>query len=310
MNYEEFKSYMKENILKAFPDEYADHEVTVQKTRKTNDKIMDGLIIRKNEKCTPVIYLNGFYESYKDGKSLEDIMSQIAETYLSAIKPEYANDEVVNLFSSYENAKDRIFCKLINTERNKELLKSVPHINFHDLSVVFYVLVSQDKSGTASTLITNEMMNSFHVTVEDLKAAAKENMNKSDPFVVKKMREVMLELSGLTEEEFDVAIPASEDKEMLILTNNSKLHGAVWMTSSKALESISEKLGGNFFILPSSIHECIAVPENLTEDDTATQASNLREMVYEVNRNEVSIEERLSDNVYYYDSEKKKLEIA
>lgn len=310
MNYEEFKSYVKENILKAFPGEYANHEVTVQETRKTNE-ILDGLCIRKDETCTPIIYLHSFYEAYEDGKSLEDIMSHIAEIYLSAKNnSDYPKDEVLNLFSSYENVKDRIFCKLINTERNKELLKTLPHINFNDLSVVFYILINRGKSDTATTLITNKLMNSFQVTVEDLEAAAKENMHKSDSFVVKEMREVLLELSGLTEEEFDRFHPASEDIQLLVLTSNSKLYGAVWMTNSKVLESISEKLGGNFFILPSSIHECLAIAKDLTEDDTATQVSNLRDMVHEVNCNEVSIEEQLSDNVYYYDSKKKKLEIA
>ena len=52
-------------------------------------------------------------------------------------------------------------------------------------------------------------------------------------------------------------------------------------------------------ILPSSVHEVLAIP-----DDGKQDPKHLKRMVETVNRNEVSVSEQLSDNVYYYDGKR------
>lgn len=63
--------------------------------------------------------------------------------------------------------------------------------------------------------------------------------------------------------------------------------------------------GGNFYILPSSIHDLILLP-----DDGSVNAECLKEMVQEVNKSVVVQEEWLSENVYYYDCKEKKVRIS
>ena len=65
------------------------------------------------------------------------------------------------------------------------------------------------------------------------------------------------------------------------------------------MEKIGEFLG-NFYILPSSIHESIIVPASC-----ALEASELIHMVRQVNETNVDPEELLSDNIYYYDKVEK-----
>ena len=64
-------------------------------------------------------------------------------------------------------------------------------------------------------------------------------------------------------------------------------------------------MGGDFFLLPSSIHEVILVPDNGKMD-----YRELEKMVHEVNETQVRPTERLSDNVYHYDSKEKIFELA
>ncbi len=59
---------------------------------------------------------------------------------------------------------------------------------------------------------------------------------------------------------------------------------------------IIESRIGSYLILPSSCHEVIILPDNGV--DTIT----LRNMVMDVNESQVSIDDRLSDHVYRYDS--------
>lgn len=86
----------------------------------------------------------------------------------------------------------------------------------------------------------------------------------------------------------------SGDVEMYVITNSHKIFGAASILSTRILNAVSYLIGGDFIILPSSIHECIAVPYGKMESE------ELREMVREVNDNQVSPEDRLTYNVYKY----------
>ena len=57
-------------------------------------------------------------------------------------------------------------------------------------------------------------------------------------------------------------------------------------------------MDGNFFILPSSIHEILILP-----DDGSYESGSLKAMVMNMNRTRVRPEERLSEHVYYFDGE-------
>ena len=61
----------------------------------------------------------------------------------------------------FENVKDRVCFKLINKDRNAELLSDMPYIEFLDLAVIFYVLVSEDEMGTGSITIHNSLMEAW-----------------------------------------------------------------------------------------------------------------------------------------------------
>ena len=71
------------------------------------------------------------------------------------------------------------------------------------------------------------------------------------------------------------------------------------------MQQIGDIVGGNFYVLPSSVHEVLIVPDNGT-----MELRDLSAMVYEVNRTEVAPQDRLSDNVQYYDTETRTLENA
>ena len=95
-----------------------------------------------------------------------------------------------------------------------------------------------------------------------------------------------------------------EDLPMWIITNEKGLNGAVQMLYDENLHGLSEKMGDDFFILPSSIHEVICVPASLGN------AEDLAAMVQEVNMTAVALEERLSNQVYFYDKDLRKLTMA
>ena len=109
--------------------------------------------------------------------------------------------------------------------------------------------------------------------------------------VVSSMEKVICEILDIPVEE---APDMSGDIEMYVLTNSHKIFGAASILSTRILDAVSYLIGGDFIILPSSIHECIAVPCGNMESE------ELREMVREVNDREVLPEDRLTYSVYKY----------
>ena len=91
---------------------------------------------------------------------------------------------------------------------------------------------------------------------------------------------------------------------MYILTNQETYFGAAALLYPHVLSHISALLGCNFFVLPSSVHERILVP-----DFGVYSKPELEEMVVEVNSTQVAKEEVLSNHVYYYDLKKQELSL-
>ena len=58
-------------------------------------------------------------------------------------------------YLNYDSVRKRVVYKLVNTERNRDLLENIPHMDFLDLSVVFQCLVSQEGQGTVYILVYN-----------------------------------------------------------------------------------------------------------------------------------------------------------
>ena len=91
---------------------------------------------------------------------------------------------------------------------------------------------------------------------------------------------------------------------MWVITNDRGINGAVSMLYEEKLHTLAEKLESDLYILPSSVHEVIAVSASMGEPN------QLAEMVAEINMAQVSLEERLSNQVYHYDKDLRKLTLA
>ena len=76
------------------------------------------------------------------------------------------------------------------------------------------------------------------------------------------------------------------------------------MLYDDVLHRVARRMHSDLFILPSSVHETIAVSVNIGD------AKALAEMVNEINMSQVDLAERLSNQVYHYDRKTRKLTMA
>lgn len=295
MTYQEFKQHISQVIQTKLGSSV---KVTVQEIIKNNNTRLDGLTILSNQlNISPTIYLNYYYSQYQKGKSLDEIYQDIILTY-EENKPKDCID--ISFFTDYEKVKGRIVFKLINFERNHELLDNVPHYRYLDLAIVFNCLLETGTKGSATILIHNHHLAFWHITKDDLYALAMENTPKLLAYDLKNMTEV---LKGLLKTEFSASFDSSSnDFPMYVLSNRSKLNGSGCILYKNLLSDFSRKLNSDLYILPSSIHEVLIIPAK-----KAASAEELSDMVKEVNATQLSNEEILSDHVYYFCRETSKL---
>lgn len=296
MKYEEFKT----NLIEELKDFYgADATVELTTATKNNGIHLDGIIIRIGEtNVAPIIYLQQYYEEYMENEniSIDEIVGRIVE--LRERHELKDADGVICKITDWTYVKEHVYPMLISTEDNKEMLSSLVTKPFLDLSVIFYIRLEDtlQMGGEATVKVTKEMLSLMKVTEIELFDAAMNNM-KSDGYNVQDIFSVIM---GITDE----TIPDDENCEkMFVMTNADKRYGAAGLLN---ITSIVEKIGDkSCFLLPSSLHEILVVPEN---DEIDVQI--LKTMVVEVNTTSVAEEEKLSDSVYYYSSTSGTITIA
>lgn len=305
MDYEMFLEVVKEKFMAYMPERYQSGKLEIHTVNKVN-ATWDGLNIRmpENDRISPTIYVNKMYEQYQETGSLDATLHVAAAEYTEILEKTMITKPEIDI----NRMKDNVIFVLVNTEQNKELLEGVPNKPFQDLSVIFRWVVSQDSQGMASGIVTTDMMEQAGLTVESLMEHAVENTKRICPPKISSMQEVMLEsvpddfepeLIGMLRE-----LEENPQETTWIITTESGINGASAMLYEENIHKLAEKVGTDMYLLPSSIHEWIAVSVNRGDP------SQLAEMVQEINMMEVKLEERLSNNVYHYDKDLRKVTMA
>ena len=312
LNYEEFKERIKDDIKDYMDEKYKDCEVVIRKVNKTNREVdgLNMLDIPGLKNATPTLYVNDLYEKYEKTGDYEEIARMAAETMEYGIKS--FNSQIKEECLDTSKLKDKVFFSLINAEQNRELLNTVPHREFEDLAIVYRWNIGSDSMGTYTNLVNNDLAEKEGLTENDLYNAANKNTKELFPVLVKNMNEVISEIifgeSELGEEmqeEFnEVMMETPNEHSMYVITNESKLYGAASILYEEPLHELAEKVGSDLYILPSSVHEVIAVSADFSSPD------ELAEMVYEINMDQVDINDRLSNQVYCYDKDLRTLRLA
>lgn len=287
-NYEQFLTAVTNGVLAFIPDN-SNLDAKVQQVRKTNNIVLDGLVILKKNcpfQASPSIYLNSYFAQVNEGKPLEDVLAEIANIYLLNSGLEIIPDL---------NNMDNIYLAVINKNLNKELLKDTPHLDFNDLAIVFKFLVYQGENGIGSVLIKDHLLPD--INIPELYNIALANTRRLFDVSVKNMNEVLFDMmhdeEGFPDEMINEML-GNGPSPMYIITNKERTNGASTILFNDALQELSKKLNSDLIIFPSSVHELIAIA------DTGKDLEELKDMVYDINENHVAPDEILSNNIYIY----------
>ena len=291
MEFTNFTTLVQRDVEKRAGENY---RVKLNDVMKNNGVVLRGITLMQDDSnISPTIYLNPYYDAYENGDTtLGTVIDEVIDTY----ERNKINRSIdMKFFLNYETVRSRIIFKLINTEKNRELLRDVPYIPFHDLSIVFQCLVSEERFGNASILIHNVHLQLWKVNARELYECALENTPLLQGYELADMNTVLEEmkaLGGIDDEEIE---DMQQEVPMYVLSNKSRINGASCILYKDILKDFAMVVDKDLYVLPSSIHEVILLPSDGTQE-----SEQLKEMVREINQSQVEKEEVLSDSVYYY----------
>lgn len=233
---------------------YPDCEVRAVQTDKNNGVRLTGIVIMQDgENVTPNIYMEGFYREYLDGRRMEDIEADAARLYEGCrIKGGLSLPDMTD----FEAVRGLICFKPVNRERNREKLKSMPHRDFLDLAIVYFVPVTigGEKSGTIT--VTDHMFRLWQTDEETLYGYALENTRRLYPVILQSLEDVIRDVMGddapeglFPERDGIPAVPL-----YVLRCNKGDMSSAAAILYGDILREFGQE-HGNFYILPSSIRE-------------------------------------------------------
>lgn len=299
--YEEFLDYVKNNIKDYLSPEYAGSIVEIVKVTKDNDMVLDGLIIReeKNGGC-PTVYLEQYYGEEVSGTDETKIMEKIAADYQAAVEY-YAKLKDLDV-SDWNNVQGKVGYYLVNKDLNRERLKDKVFMTIGDLAKVYIVIANFWTKGFNYTLIPQDILSEWGVSVDELDKAAENNMAVRFPPVLLSVDEYFREnATGRPAANLFRRGRKTDSDIMYVLTNRSRLNGATVMMYPGILQKIRDALGKDYYIIPSSVDDVMIVPKK-SDIRGYVLEEILRERNVIMPRNKI-----LSYNVYEYIEESRSI---
>ena len=252
-----------------------DYIVETKQVEKANGISLTGFIIHNTNDTrfvAPTIY-------YENGMTPQDIVDR----YKKGLEQTKIMDVDTNKLGTKEYILSNVIPILYNSERSANILFDAVHVHVANLVIAFRVVVDDGFSGMSTYLVKTGTLNQASITEQELYDAAMANIQGKGE--THDLRSVMF---GLDDQTFD------DDPDIVYITNSNKTYGAS-MIFDKAVRDKLDRLFGEYYLLPSSLHEMLAVSKNKMDVDA------LLNMVREINATEVAPSDFLSDDVYVYE---------
>ena len=297
----EFYTTIKEHILEFLPQEYNHAKVIVEEIVKPGDVKLHGLsIIKENDLFSPNIYLDECYDMYMKGENIKSILRIIADTYLHEIKKPimmeipYCNKEWI---------KEKVLLQAIDKRTNQSYIDQYPHMELGcDYVAIPYITLNSTNYPAISRL-TNDICEIIDMTNDQLLKKAMENTQEKYPAVFGNMLNVLLDMESCFLNDNPVIDPRDP---MFTITNEIAYMGAITLFYPGNLQKIGHLLSQNYYILPSSVHEMLIIPEKTAQ----MTPDELSLMVQEVNIHKIPFKEQMGNRVMYYDRKNDELRIV
>ena len=299
MNYEEFLTSMKEDLKSDLEQEGYDVIVEIADVKNVKEGPYRGLSFRKKASNVGVtLNAKEAYAAYENGAAYSSVKAKIKTIVADGLGHSPKVD--LQVLDDYEQMKKLLAMELLPKAGNEALLEELPHKDMEDLAVIFMIEIRSHEGERIRISVTREMMEKFGITDEQLYKDACEYAPILHPAIFKTVTDMIAGFMGM-----DASCFFPEPVPIMVATTDDAYKGAAVILYPGFLQKVADDLECSYFVLPSSIHEMLII-----RDDGVSSYEELSSMVPSINEEQVMPDERLSDNVYYYDRETKAFGLA
>lgn len=278
VDFETFKGWIVDDLNSHFINK----ELMVSQVAKTNIGMRTGINIKGENKIPmATIYIENMYDEYLKGESYNTVLNNAIRVLKADVGDGIKNTLQEFNFDNREQILSKAYCEVIGIKGNKKMLYSMPYIKVEDMAIIYKLLISENDEGLAAIKVNNQILDDTGISLKELHERA--IINTQDFFPVELISMPLM-----------FGMEVNDRTSMFILTNRQRTNGAMAAFYPGALQKVAKSLCKDIYVLPSSIHEVILMP------DTGENVSELRALVKDMNRNVVSKEDKLTDSVYRF----------
>lgn len=252
LTFQEFVTELADYVKQRLEVESNPPKVEIKEVPKVGDQIQTALtIVEPGSHMSKLFYLDDMYPSYTAGMPLDFIK----ENLFACIRKEGTTVPFDGLDMQWEKVKDKVVMRLINLERNNLYVADRIYrpLEGTSLGLIYDIDVGCTNAGTAFLRVTKEVQKELGVSEEDLCAAAYANTQRLAPAMICPLADIIRKLQP------ELDVPEEEDTRIAIVTNQAMLNGAVAVLYPETEEKLRDLLSGDFYLIPSSVHEMLAV---------------------------------------------------
>lgn len=248
------------------------------------------------------VHVDELYTAYQDGTKLLAIINYISNDVLHA-KNISIYDKTKTLMD-YDTAKSRLFVRLLNCDRNADVLKNVVHKTLGDIALTVCAIVDDNREDLISTKILKFMVKKWGKTETDIFDEAIANTYRMTPPRIYKWEEMIFnrEYTGDSFMESCDEDVISKDAMGNCLSTTIKTNGAVAVFLPGVAEHLAELLNSDFYMAFTSIHEV------MIHNAKKVDPEDLKSVLTDTIRETVPEEDYLTSRIYKYNRRTHKFE--
>lgn len=242
------------------------------------------------------------YKAYHEGAKLNAIVNYISNDVLHA--KNYNIYDKTKTLIDYDTAKSRLFVRLLNCDRNSDILKNVVHKTLGDIALTVCAIVD-NRENLISTKILKSMVEKWRKTETDIFNEALENTYRATPPRIYKWEGVLCDESYAGESFMNDEDVCDLDKSFSgnILSTTRKTNGAVAVFLPGVAEKISELLDSDFYMIFTSIHEVM-----IHSTGSGVDLKDLKLVLQDTLREATPSSDYLTEKIYKYNRRTHKFE--
>lgn len=249
------------------------------------------------------VHVEELYVAYQNGIRLNTIVDYICSDVLHA-KSIYVYDKTKELMD-YDTAKSRWFVRLINYDRNADILRDVVHKTLGDIVFTVYAIVDENEFGIVSTKVLKSMVKKWDKNEDDIFNEAIKNTYYLTPPRIYKWEGVLCDESYAGESFMNDEDICDLDKSFSgnTLSTTRKTNGAIAVFLPGVAEKISELLDSDFYMVFTSIHEVM-----IHSTGSGVDPKDLKLVLQDTLREVTPSSDYLTEKIYKYNRKTHKFE--